>query len=288
MNNLVSIIVPCYNQAQYLTETLQSVLEQTYTNWECIIINDGSPDNTEEIALELTKKDSRFKYISKKNEGVSAARNYGIKFSSGKYILPLDSDDLIDKTYLEKAVPVLENNSDIGIVYCNASYFGNKSGRWAIPSYSLKRSLLFNTIFCTALFRKSDFNITNGYNTNMVDGYEDWDFWLCLIERGIQVYKISGSLFFYRIRTNSRNNSIDFKKLINLHYQIIQNHFELYKTHFKNPYIIIDYLEFRKGLSGSAMGKIVYVLKNLSPKVLAFIICNKLNLLFRLKSALLK
>lgn len=73
--SLISVIVPCYNQAQYLDECLQSVLDQTYQNWECIIVNDGSPDNTEEIALRWTKKDSRFRYLKKENEGLSSARN---------------------------------------------------------------------------------------------------------------------------------------------------------------------------------------------------------------------
>ena len=75
----ISVIVPCYNQAQYLDECLNSVLEQTYKDWECIIVNDGSPDNTEEVAKEWVKKDSRFKYFYKNNGGVNSARNSGLK-----------------------------------------------------------------------------------------------------------------------------------------------------------------------------------------------------------------
>ena len=190
MNNLVSIIIPCYNQARYLPETLQSVLDQTYSNWECIIVNDGSSDQTEEIALEWVSKDNRFKYLKKVNGGLADARNFGIKASVGKYILPLDSDDRIAQTYIEDAANILDKYPEIGIVYCKATFFGNQTGTWDIPKYSLRRSLLFNTIFCSALFRKNDYNKTNGYNTNMIYGYEDWDFWLSLIERGTKVYKI--------------------------------------------------------------------------------------------------
>lgn len=286
MSSLVSVIVPCFNLAQFLPEALQSVLDQSYMNWECIIINDDSSDNTEEVALNWKKKDDRFIYLKKENEGVSAARNYGINFSKGKYILPLDADDLIGSTYIEKAVRVLENNSAIGIVYCNASYFGNKKGHWILPKHSTQQSLILNTIFCTALFRRTDFNRTNGYNTNMKEGYEDWDFWLYFIEQGIKVHQIPENLFFYRIRSNSRNSSIDFIKLINLHKQIIQNHLELYHKHFKNPYIIVDYLEFRKGLSGGIAKTAMYIFKNLSLKVFIFIIRYKLNLIFRLKAAI--
>ena len=86
---LISIIVPCYNQAQYLDECLQSVLDQTYHNWECIIVNDGSPDNTEEFANKWTAKDSRFKYLLKTNGGLSSARNAGIETANGEWILSI-------------------------------------------------------------------------------------------------------------------------------------------------------------------------------------------------------
>ena len=90
----VSVIVPCYNQGEYLADALESVLYQTFTDWECIIVNDGSSDNTEEVANKFCELDKRFKYISQTNQGVSAARNNGIKASSGTYILPLDGDDV--------------------------------------------------------------------------------------------------------------------------------------------------------------------------------------------------
>jgi glycosyltransferase involved in cell wall biosynthesis len=91
-NLLVSIIVPCFEQAQYLDEALLSVLDQTYTHWECIIVNDGSSDNTEEIAKRWVEKDGRFLLINKNNEGVCIARNTAIEKAKGVYILPLDAD----------------------------------------------------------------------------------------------------------------------------------------------------------------------------------------------------
>ncbi len=95
MEKLVSIVVPCYNQAHFLDETLQSVLDQSYSNWECIIVNDGSPDNTEDIAKQWCNKDYRFTYLYKENGGLCSARNAGISISKGEFILPLDSDDII-------------------------------------------------------------------------------------------------------------------------------------------------------------------------------------------------
>ena len=96
MNPLISVIVPCYNQAQYLDECLQSVLDQSYQNWECIIVNDGSSDDTEEIANKWSKNDERIKYIYKENEGLSSARNLGVKISLGEFIYFIDSDDSLN------------------------------------------------------------------------------------------------------------------------------------------------------------------------------------------------
>ena len=101
---MVSVIVPCYNQAIYLPEALNSLLAQTYQCWEAIVVNDGSPDETEKVALEYTWKDSRIKYVFKENGGLSSARNKGIELAQGEFILPLDADDIIHPEYMEKAM----------------------------------------------------------------------------------------------------------------------------------------------------------------------------------------
>ena len=100
----ISIVIPCYNGAKYIRETLDCLQNQTVDDWECIIVNDGSTDNSLEILREYAEKDSRYKYIDKENEGPSIARNTAIAASLGKYILPLDADDLIAPYYAEKAI----------------------------------------------------------------------------------------------------------------------------------------------------------------------------------------
>ena len=122
---LVSVVVPCYMQAHFLDETLESVLNQTYSNWECIIVNDGSLDDTKEIAEKWLKTDTRFNYVYKENGGLSSARNLGIKKSNGNYILPLDSDDILHKDYLKTLLPILINNPELGIVSCYKNFFLN-------------------------------------------------------------------------------------------------------------------------------------------------------------------
>ena len=234
MNSLVSVIVTCYNLSHYLAETLDSVLAQNYGHWECIIINDGSSDSTEDVALKYLQKDSRFKYLFQKNQGVSSARNNGIKSSVGLYLLPLDADDLIASNYIEEAAEILDKDNDVKIVYSNFENFDEASGI-EVPKFSMKELLLENMIFCSAVFRRADFENTKGYNEKMINGIEDWDLWLSLLSYGGKVYKIPRVCFFYRIRKNSRQRSISEEQYKLLKNQLYLNHEELYFSFFGNP-----------------------------------------------------
>jgi glycosyltransferase involved in cell wall biosynthesis len=229
----VSIIVPCYNQAGYLAETLDSVRAQTYQQWECIIVNDGSVDNTEEIAKEYTVKDSRFKYFRKENEGPSQARNFGILNSEGTFVLPLDADDLIAPTYVEKAMDYFLRFPETKLVYCKADTFGDSVGPWDLEEYEYERFKWDNCIFCTAFFRRSDFDQTGGYNRNMVHGYEDWDFWLSLLKEGDAVHRIDEVLFHYRIKATSRTTSLTGAYLKESLIQICRNHPDIYQPYYE-------------------------------------------------------
>lgn len=224
----VSVIVPCYNQGEYLADALESVLYQTFTDWECIIVNDGSSDNTEEVANKFCELDKRFKYISQTNQGVSAARNNGIKASSGTYILPLDGDDVIDETYIGKAVQRFNTHPMTTLVYCKAAYFGLKVGEWNLKPYNYESLKRGNYIFSCAMYKRSDYDKTVGYNTNMINGYEDWDFWLSLLNKNSVVYRIDEILFHYRVKEKSRNTEAK-KYYRELKIQIRQNHKDLYK-----------------------------------------------------------
>ena len=240
---LVSIVIPCYNQGCFLGETLDSVLAQTYDNWECIIVNDGSSDNTEDVFEQYSEKDKRIKYIYQTNKGLSDARNTGVQASRGKYILPLDSDDKIGSTYLEKAVKVLEENDNMEIVYCRAEMFGIKSGEWKLPQYSIEQILGENCIFCSAFFRKSTYEEVQGYKENMKFGLEDWDFWLGILEKkGTEcVFMIDEVLFYYRIRKKSMIRSFDEEKIYQMRKQLWLNHRKLYADFFMSPINTFEY-----------------------------------------------
>ncbi|WP_303317376.1 glycosyltransferase family A protein [Flavivirga abyssicola] len=245
MNILVSIIVPCYNQAHFLSVSLQSVLDQTYTNWECIIVNDGSPDNTEEVASKWCDKDNRFRYIEKQNGGLSSARNKGVSMSRGAYILPLDSDDVIDKSFLSKLVPVLQKDDSLAIVSCYSKFFKGDIENIVYklkPKGSTIKNLLFeNSLIATSLFRKKCWEQVGGYDEEMKNGFEDWEFWIAITKLGWEYKIVKDYLFYYRKSEASMLiNTLENHRISNLEY-VLNKHKELYKENYDNT---IKYLFF--------------------------------------------
>lgn len=226
---LVSIIIPCYNQAHYLKECLDSVFAQSYQNFEVVIVNDGStnPDTTD-ILNKLTYP--KLTIIHQENQGASGARNTAIKTAKGKYILPLDADDKIASAFLEKAIPILENNENIGIVGGLTEFFGIKTGLFQLPPFQFPAILKENMLVCSCVFRRCDWEKVGGYNTNMIYGLEDWDFWLALIELKREVYQLNEVCLYYRKKNVSRTTELEKNKSLMLK-QIIQNHPALYNAY---------------------------------------------------------
>lgn len=230
---LVSIVVPVYNAEAYLVETLESILASTYRSIEVILVNDGSSDGSDAICRRYAKKDSRVIYLEQENAGVVAARNHAIAAARGEYILPVDSDDRIAPTYIEKAVAVMEKDPDMGIVYCQAAYFGNRHGLWELPPYSLEEMLYQNVIFVTALFRREDWVKVGGYKSCAEGCCEDYEFWLSLLELSRKVYCLPEVLFYYRIRKGSRSKSLeaDTQRQLEGARQVYAMHWKLYAEH---------------------------------------------------------
>lgn len=123
---MVSIITPCYNGAKYISETIESVISQTYTDWEMIIVDDGSKDNSVEIIKTYSEKDNRIQLVQQPNGGSSVARNKGISLCTGQYIALLDADDLWDSTFLEKQINYLKRKNAI-CVSCSYRRIDDKS-----------------------------------------------------------------------------------------------------------------------------------------------------------------
>jgi len=229
LDKKVSIIIPCYNQENFVADAIDSALKQTYPNIEIVCYNDGSSDNSAKVINEYAQKFNNIIFIdNKENKGVVYGRNNAINSSSGEYILPLDADDKIEPTYVEKAVKVLNENPKIGIVYCKARLFGNKTGEWKLPEYDKKEIVYRNCIFCSALFRKTDFEKVGGYKEYMNKGLEDWDLWLSFIENDYEVFRIDEILFNYRKLDNPTRNDLSKSKIDKLFGTILENHIQLY------------------------------------------------------------
>lgn len=267
MSSTISVIVPCYNQAQYLGECLESVLCQTFTDWECLIVNDGSPDHTKEVASKYLKLDTRFKYIEIENGGVSNARNIGIQEANGDFILPLDADDKIASNYLELGLKEFKKNTTLKVVYCEAQYFGKKNRRMELPNYTFEELLRNNIIFCSALFKREDFVKCGGYDVNFTIGLEDWEFWINFLKDGGSVYRIPQVCFFYRIKETSRNVAIsehDFEET--LKYISIKHH-KLYINTFGSIPSLLEQnkqlLKKNKKLTKANKTNVVLLLKKL-------------------------
>ncbi|MBS4041259.1 MAG: glycosyltransferase family 2 protein [Flavobacteriales bacterium] len=205
MNCVVSVIVPCYNQSIYLKDSLQSVLNQSFTQWECIIVNDGSTDDTEKIALEWINKDIRFKYIFKKNGGLSGARNAGIKASNSKYIFVLDADDYLHKDLLKLSIDRIKNEDTIGVVtswgkkiYPNGNSIDFKPKGGGLENFLLENSAIGNSFFLKEVWQQ-----VGGYDENMKKGYEDWEFYIRICKTKWKIVVIEEFLFYYRQREKS-------------------------------------------------------------------------------------
>ncbi|MGA2297763.1 MAG: glycosyltransferase, partial [FCB group bacterium] len=201
----VSIIIPCFNQGEFLSEAVQSVVQQSYQDLELLIVNDGSPDNTSEVAKALTEKypGKRIRLIEKKNGGLSDARNAGISAAKGKYILPLDADDKLHHDYLLETIPILDSHKDISIVYVDEQNFGLKSNTHVKGVASVSELKKYNVHDYCTIYRKEVWEKNGGYSPAMFLGGEDWNFWLGAAKNGFKSYHHSKPLFFYRNRENT-------------------------------------------------------------------------------------
>jgi len=245
---LVSIIMPCFNDGKYIEEALHSIYLQTYGNIEIIVINDCSNDY---YTIEVLKKIKNYNLIlihMDKNEGPAQARNFGIKEAKGIYILPLDSDDKIDQTYIAKAVNIIQHNKNIGIVYCEGELFGKATGKLNFTEYSISNILISNMIFASALFKKEDWRKVGGYKKSMYLGWEDYEFWISLVELKIEVVQIKEVLFYYRAKDFSRSlPSTIMSNQILLHKQIFNYHKKFY---FDNMESVIEKIyEFKENIT---------------------------------------
>jgi glycosyltransferase involved in cell wall biosynthesis len=192
----ISVITACFNHGRFITEMLQSVFSQIFIDYEVIIVNDGSTDNTKEILNNIIHE--KVTVIHTENFGPASARNTAIKNARAPIIMNLDADDKIAPSLLEKAYQIFCSNPNISIVHCDSECFGARSGKFETGQFTFESMLFDNRIISQSFFRRKDWLSVGGYSGEFNDWLEDWDFWLSIIELGGEVVKIPEKLVYYR------------------------------------------------------------------------------------------
>lgn len=268
----VSVIIPSYNLGEYIGETLQSVKDQTFEDWECIIVENGSSDNSKEVIREFVSLDARFKLIPLlSNIGVAAARNMAMQRCFGKYILFLDADDLIDPRYMELAVAALEEDPSLNVVYAKADRFGEETF-WDLPDFDMGTMLARNCIYVTSFFRKQEHDLYygKGFDTSFTSGFEDWDFWLGFLESLPQeprVLQLPEVMFHYRTRPGSRNKGVSDEALVQIRRKLWEKHKSLYGRYFCDPTETVEYRRLQRAFE-KASHSLAWMLRVGARKVL--------------------
>jgi glycosyltransferase involved in cell wall biosynthesis len=203
----VSVIIPCYNLGQYLDEAVGSVLAQSYQEFEILIVDDGSTDDATRRLLTDYRR-PRTRITRSENRGLPAAKNLGLSKTTAPYVCMLDADDRLDELFLEKSVGALEEDPSVAFVSHWLRTFGDESREWTPTECDISTVLDVNTINGAALVRRSALDAIGGFDETMREGYEDWDVWISLLERGFRGRILNEVLFYYRRRQGSMINAI--------------------------------------------------------------------------------
>lgn len=202
----VSVIIPCHNYAHYLKNCVHSVRSQTYDNLEIIVVDDGSTDNTISICSQLNVI-----FVSKPNGGLASARNYGIRVSTGDYIMCVDADDILPQDSIKHHVGLMAPKT---VAQCALQEFQDNHRLHVPLGANLYILLKNNTVYSNAMFTRKDYLDAGGYDESDILrlGYEDWEFWIRLAASGCAFKKSDNLGLYYRVHDRSM---IRTKTLIN-------------------------------------------------------------------------
>lgn len=239
-NLLVSIIIPCYNDEQYIEQCVNSALNQTYSNIEVIVVDDGSNRKTKTVLKKLEPNITTL--ITQNNQGQSTARNVGIRYAKGNYILVLDSDDYFEPTFCEKAISIFLSNDSVKIVTCcaNLIYEDGTSTVFEPKGGTIANFLYANDALGTSMFKKTDWSSSGGYDEEMRLGLEDWEFFIRVLMDGGTAAVLQEPLYNYRLRndsTTSKANKVKYdllKYIYMKHAAVFKDNFEVFITHLLN------------------------------------------------------
>ncbi len=203
----VSVVIPCYNLGAYVTEAVDSVLAQTYQDFEILIVDDGSTDPATISVLDALDRPKTTVFRTP-NRGLAAARNFLVGHARGEYLCALDADDRLHPEYLTRTLAVLERDASIGFVSTRMQMFGAETREWPDDTRcDLETLLCHDPVHCAALVRRSAVLAAGGYDERMAhQGNEDWDLWIGIAESGLSGVILDEVLFFYRRREGSMSD----------------------------------------------------------------------------------
>jgi glycosyltransferase involved in cell wall biosynthesis len=240
---LVSIVVPNFNRASIICETLDSVAKQSYSNWECIIVDDGSTDDSESVIRAYCEKDARFKYFSRNRipKGAPTCRNIGLEKSCGEYVIFLDSDDLLASWCLEKRIQIIEQHSNNDLWVFPTVHFiftpEDSPFRWNIMHKNigdLARFIMHDNPWCVTgpIWRKEVISKLRGFDENALC-WQDWELHIRMLINRYKYFKADDNMVdaYYRKGHQDNNHSISSKnnntQFLNFRIQIFQDFFRL-------------------------------------------------------------
>ena len=207
----IVVVIPCYNQGKYVADAIKSLIDQTYVHWKCVVINDGSTDDSDKAIREAIGDDDRFVYVSQENKGVAASRNAGARMFKSEYLMFLDADDMIDRTYLEKGIMFMDENKDYTMFHARAKMI-DLENETRPPKYlygwkfRYPYFILHCTCYITNIQRREAFDATDGFDPNL-SWMEDWEYLIRLLDGDKKVYNSDEFLFIYRYHSDSRSTS---------------------------------------------------------------------------------
>lgn len=253
----VSVIIPCFNDGQYLDDSIGSIRQQGYSDLELIVVNDGSTDPaTLEKLNQLAT--GGITILHKTNGHLSSARNHGIRHASGEIIVTLDADDRFAPGFVSKGVDILSRDAATGAVTCYLRSFGLRRFRWKPLGGDLKNFLFRQEGCASAMFRRECWEKTGGYDEQMKSGYEDWEFWIRLTAAGWKVAVIPEYLLQYRTTEKSMLLTQSEPRRAEIVSYIMDKHRDLYWSQLKDAVISRKIIDLRNPESTTILLKNLY------------------------------
>ena len=237
--DLISVVIPYYNLGKTLPETIESIKQSTYKNYEIIIVNDGSTDEESTEVLKNYENDPEIRIIHIENQGLANARNVGAESAKGEFVAFIDADDKIDKTFYQKSIDILHQYTNVSYVYSWVKYFEGSEAVWPTFNTHIPYLLCANMLAAYAVIRKNDFLNFGKNRIKMEYGMEDYDGWVSLAEHGCLGVSIPELLNLYRVRKDSMSRAFNKKMRIYLYQVSRDGHEKIFEKYAKEVYMLL-------------------------------------------------